>query len=61
MRVLLYSKGVVSSPWDGNGIESNGRLVIARGVNDEAISRKSKDCFAKFILSVVEGLAMTLQ
>jgi len=37
-----------------------GRVVsLRRAAGDEAISFLDKDCFAEFILSVVEGLAMT--
>jgi hypothetical protein len=32
---------------------------FARNGSDEAISARKRDCFAEFILSVVEGLAMT--
>jgi hypothetical protein len=37
-------------------------MVSLQGVvSDEAISFSGKDCFAEFILSAVEGLAMTLR
>ena len=33
--------------------------ALRTGSGDEAITFSGKDCFAEFILSVVEGLAMT--